>query len=49
MTYEADAFYDVCDRLGILVWQDFTFSCTLYPDQDPEFVARVRQEAAISF
>jgi beta-mannosidase len=43
--YESDEFYNACDRAGILVWQDFTFSCTLYPDQDPEFVARVRQEA----
>ncbi len=43
--YESDEFYNACDRAGILVWQDFTFSCTLYPDQEPEFVARVRKEA----
>ncbi len=29
--YEIPAFYDACDELGILVWQDFMFSCSLYP------------------
>jgi len=29
--YEADWFYDLCDRLGLMVWQDFMFSCNLYP------------------
>jgi beta-mannosidase len=29
--YESDWFYDECDRLGILVWQDFMFSCSMYP------------------
>lgn len=29
--YEADWFYRECDRLGILVWQDFMFSCSMYP------------------
>jgi len=44
-TYEGQAFYDACDRAGILVWQDFTFSCSPYPDQDLEFRNAVRQEA----
>ena len=29
--YEAEHFYNECDRLGILVWQDFMFSCATYP------------------
>ena len=43
--YESDAFYEACDRAGILVWQDFTFSVAEYPDRDPEFLALVRNEA----
>jgi len=31
--YEDDAFYDLCDELGIMVWQDFMYSCGQYPDQ----------------
>ncbi|MEW6753853.1 MAG: sugar-binding domain-containing protein [Candidatus Latescibacterota bacterium] len=42
--YEDHAFYSLCDRLGIMVWQDFAFACALYP-QDEEFLGRVRQEA----
>ncbi len=43
-TYENHAFYDECDRLGILVWQDFMFACGDYPDDDA-FCELVRQEA----
>ncbi|MBS0663899.1 MAG: glycoside hydrolase family 2 protein [Verrucomicrobia bacterium] len=42
--YEDEAFFDLCDELGLLVWHDFMFACTLYPG-DPAFVASVRAEA----
>ncbi len=42
--YEDERFYDVCDRLGLLVWQDFTFACSVYPFNDPAFLENVRQE-----
>ncbi len=42
--YEDDRFYDLCDRLGLLVWQDFMFACGEYPDQ-PWFFDAVRTEA----
>lgn len=46
--YESKTFYDACDRAGILVWQDFMFTCTDYPE-DNEFLnmARVEAEAVI--
>lgn len=43
--YEDDAFYRACDELGVMVWQDFMFSCAAYPDFDPDFMANVRYEA----
>jgi beta-mannosidase len=43
--YEHDAFYDLCDQLGMLVWQDFMFACASYPEEPPEFVAEVEAEA----
>lgn len=42
--YEDDVFYDLCDKYGIMVWQDFTFGCSLYP-WDKEFLASVEKEA----
>jgi beta-mannosidase len=43
--YEHECFYDLCDRLGLLVWQDFMFACAAYPERPPEFVAEVEKEA----
>ncbi|TDL29523.1 glycoside hydrolase family 2 protein [Rickenella mellea] len=42
--YEPDIFYDICDELGILVWQDFMFGCGQYPAYD-SFVESVSLEA----
>lgn len=42
--YERDIFYDECDQLGILVWQDFMFACALYPDYNRNFMDNVRRE-----
>jgi len=41
--YEKQVFYELCDRKGLLVWQDFMFACAMYP-ADPEFLANVDQE-----
>ncbi len=42
--FEEERFYDLCDRYGILVWQDFIFSCSIYPLDDPDFLENVRVE-----
>ncbi len=42
--YESDLFYDLCDELGIIVWQDFLFACAAYPET-PAMFAEVEDEA----
>ncbi len=41
--YEADEFYDICDKLGIMVWQDFMFAGAMYPG-DKHFFENVKAE-----
>jgi len=41
--YENDDFYNLCDELGFLVWQDFLFACGAYPEHD-EFISNVSKE-----
>ena len=42
--YEPDHFYELCDEMGIMVWQDFMFACSMYPGND-EFLDSVEKEA----
>lgn len=41
---ESDDFYDICDREGVLIWQDFPFACGNYPASD-DFCELVKYEA----
>ena len=55
--YEADAFYELCDELGLLTWQDFLFACAAYSEEEPlrsevaaeahENVARLAHHASL--
>lgn len=42
--YENDIFYDLCDKYGILVWQDFMFACSMFPAEG-ELLENIRREA----
>jgi len=42
--YESNEFYDLCDEMGILIWQDFMFAGSMYPG-DRAFLDNVRAEA----
>ncbi len=41
--YPDDWFYDLCDEMGLIVWQDFMFACGVY-DLDEAFRENIRQE-----
>lgn len=41
--YESDRFYELCDKYGIMVWQDFSMACKHYPMTD-EFREKIREE-----
>ncbi|MBD3223322.1 MAG: hypothetical protein GF313_01225, partial [Caldithrix sp.] len=41
--YEQSIFYDLCDQMGLLVWQDFMFACGFYPEH-PSFMTTVQHE-----
>lgn len=42
--FEQDAFYDLCDELGILVTQDFLMACGTYPEKEEWFINELKQE-----
>jgi beta-mannosidase len=56
--YESDDFYELCDELGLLVWQDFAYACSYYPDDElaceaarreaEHVVRRLRNHASIA-
>lgn len=56
--YESEHFYAACDELGLLVWQDFLFSCAAYAEEDPlrseveaearEAITRLSQHASLA-
>ena len=41
--YPEDFFYDICDELGLMVWQDFMFSCSSY-ELDEDFEENIKEE-----
>jgi beta-mannosidase len=44
--YEAEEFYELCDELGIMVWQDFLLACAAYAEEEPlrgEIIAEARE------
>lgn len=46
--YASDEFLDMCDEMGILVWQDFQFACQAYPFFKEDFLQNVKDEIAFN-
>lgn len=42
--YPPAYFYEICDRLGLMVWQDVMFACSIYPMDKESFVTSIREE-----
>lgn len=47
-SYGSDVFYDLCDRYGLLIWQDFMFACEPYPFYNETFLQNVKEEIRIN-
>lgn len=45
--YEKDCFYEYCDEMGIMVWQEFMFACSEIPEDNPEFLDEIKEEAIL--
>ncbi len=45
--YESDEFYSACDELGLLVWQDFPYACSYYPEDENSLI-QARKEAEVN-
>ena len=43
--YEPEAFWQACNRAGVMVMQDFMMSCAKYPEDDPDFMSQMEEEA----
>ena len=41
--YQHEAFYELCDQLGLMIWEEFMFACAMYP-RDQEFLNNVAME-----
>jgi beta-mannosidase len=42
--YPSNEFYELCDELGLIVWQDFMFACSFYNMEDHPFVETIKEE-----
>ena len=42
--YPKDSFFELCDELGLLVWQDLMFACSMYDPHDQDFMEEIKYE-----